>query len=88
MEFIFDGSLKRIAQTDCLTIAIESLVPLKNLLERLEKSLGSLVPYGAETTDVQLLANLSFFKGNKMLHIEDEIEPADQILVFLPATGG
>jgi hypothetical protein len=88
MEFIFNGSLKNIAKMDRVSISIDRPVPLKDLLGQLVKYLGSLVPYGAETTDAQLLANLSFFKGNQMLRIKDEIEPADQIMVLLPATGG
>jgi hypothetical protein len=88
MEFIFNGSLKNIAKMDKVSISIDGPLPLKGLLGQLEKYLGNLVPYGTETTDAQLLSNLAFFKGNKMLRINDEIDPADQIMVLLPASGG
>jgi hypothetical protein len=88
MEFIFEGCLKNIAKKDSARMSIKSPVPLKNLLGPLKEDLGDLIPYGASTTDTQLLSNLAFYRSNRMLHIDDLIGLEDEILVLLPATGG
>jgi len=88
MEFIFQGCLKTIAKKDSAQISITSPAPLKNLLSTLKEDLGDLIPYGANTTDTQLLSNLAFYRSNRMLHIDDLIGLEDEILVLLPATGG
>ena len=87
MNFKFFGSLKSIAGEQ-LEIELEYPVTLRGLLRSLPDQLGRLIPYGEETTDAQLLANLSFFRGNQMVRIDDQIETDDTILVILPPTGG
>ena len=87
MYFKFFGSLKSIAG-DQLEIELDHLVTLRELLGALPDQVGRLIPYGERTTDAQLLANLSFFRGNQLLHIDDPIEADDTILVLLPPTGG
>ena len=87
MNFKFFGSLKSIAGEQ-LEIELEHPVTLRELLRALPDQLSRLIPYGEKTTDAQLLANLSFFRGNQMLRIDDPIETDDTILVLLPPTGG
>lgn len=88
IEFILEGCLKSIAKKDSLLISINSPVPLRHLLDELQTHLKGLIPYGANTTDTQLLSNLAFYRNNCMLHIDDLLEPDDRISVLLPATGG
>ena len=87
MNFKFFGSLKSIAGEQ-IEIELEQPSTLRELLSALPAQLGRLIPYGEKTTDAQLLANLSFFKGNQLMRIDDPIETDDTILVLLPPTGG
>ena len=87
MTFKFFGSLKSIVGEQ-LEIELEHPVTLRELLRALPDQLSRLIPYGEKTTDAQLLANLSFFRGNQLLRIDDPIETDDTILVLLPPTGG
>ena len=88
VEFIFEGCLKSITQKESVQLSIDTPVPLKNLLDELQKDLQGLIPYGSNTTDTQLLSNLAFYRANRMLRIDDQIETDDHISVLLPATGG
>lgn len=87
MEFRFTGPLKSIGG-ERLSVAIDRPLSLRKLLGPLSGRLKKMIPYGEETTEAQLLANLSFFKNNRMIRIDDPIEPDDAILVILPPTGG
>jgi hypothetical protein len=87
VHFKFFGSLKSIAGEQ-LEIELKHPVTLRELLRLLPDQLDHLIPYGEKTTDAQLLANLSFFRGNQMVRTDDSIETDDTILVYLPATGG
>ena len=87
MLFKFFGSLKAMAGEQ-LEVELEHPVTLRELLASLPEQLGPFIPYGEKTTDAQLLANLSFFRGSHLLRIDEKIETDDTILVFLPATGG
>ncbi len=87
MNFKFFGSLKSIAGEQ-LEIELEHPATLRELLGSLPEPLGRLIPYGEKTTDAQLLANLSFFKGSRLMRIDDPVETDDTILVILPPTGG
>lgn len=87
MRFQFFGPLKEIAG-EYREVDLEAPVRLKELTGLLAEWLGAFVPYGRETTEPQLMANLSFFRHNTILRINDRIEPEDVILVFLPPTGG
>lgn len=87
MRFEFFGFLKRMAGSQ-LQVALEEPVLLRDLLGPLSTRLGKFVPYGPETTEAQLMSNLSFFRDGRMLRIEDRIDTDDTILVYLPPTGG
>lgn len=87
MYFKFFGALKSIAG-DQLEIELNHPVTLRELLGALPDQVGRLIPYGERSTDAQLLSNLSFFRGNQLLHIDDPIETGDTIIVLLPPTGG
>jgi len=87
VNFKFFGPLKSMAGEQ-LEVKLEHPVTLRELLGMLPQQLDRLIPYGEKTTDAQLLANLSFFKDNHMVRIDDPIETDDTILVFLPPTGG
>jgi hypothetical protein len=87
VQFKFFGPLKSIAG-EGLEIELEHPATLRDLLSALPERLHRLIPYGEKTTDAQLLANLSFFKDNQMMRIDDPIETDDTILVLLPPTGG
>jgi hypothetical protein len=87
VKFTFFGALKSIAGEQ-LEVELEHPVTLRELLGRLPDQLERLIPYGEQTTDAQLLANLSFFRHNQLMRIDDTIETDDRILVVLPPTGG
>lgn len=87
MRFEFLGILKQIAGSP-LQVVQEEPLRLHDLLGPLSTRLGGFVPYGCETTEAQLLSNLSFIRDGKMLRMEDRIDKDDTILVILPATGG
>lgn len=87
MRFEFLGILKQMAGPS-LDVAVERPVRLRDLLEPLSTRLGKLVPYGSDTTESQLMANLSFFHDGRMLRFEDQINTNDIITVILPPTGG
>lgn len=87
MRFELFGALRHMAGPDIEVATVEP-VQLGDLLEPLAERLGRLVPYGPETTEAQLLSNLSFFRGGRMLRLADRIEADDIITVILPATGG
>ncbi len=87
MRFEFFGILKQMAGSP-LQVAQEEPVQLRDLLGPLSTRLEEFVPYGCETTEAQLLSNLSFIRDGMMLRMEDRIDNDDSILVILPATGG
>ena len=88
MRFTFLGPLRRIAGTPSLALALDRPRPLRDLVGPLSKTLGSLLPYGFGSTDVQILANLSFFRDNRAVGLDEQIETDDTVQVVLPATGG
>lgn len=87
MRFEFFGILKQMVGPS-LDIALERPVRLRELLGPLSDRLEKMVPYGTETTEAQLMANLSFFQDGRMLGIDDLISRDDIITVMLPPTGG
>jgi len=87
MRFEFFGILKQMAGSP-LQVEQEKPVQLRDLLGPLSTRLGEFVPYGCETTEAQLLSNLSFVRDGRMLRMKDRIDKGDTILVILPATGG
>ena len=87
MIFKLSGPLGRMAGEE-LDVELDKPTPLKDLLGTLSTRMGALIPYGEKTTEAQLMANLSFFRGNKLIRLEDLIGVEDIILVLLPATGG
>ncbi|MDW7772840.1 MAG: hypothetical protein SCH71_08125 [Desulfobulbaceae bacterium] len=87
IRFELFGTLEHLTGPN-FEIVVEGPVLLRDLLGPLADRLGQLVPYGTETTEAQLLSNLSFFMGRKMLRMEDRIDADNTITVVLPATGG
>ncbi len=87
MRFLFHGPIKRIAG-DHLEVPLNGPAKLRDLLGPLSSRLEKMIPYGTETTEAQLMANLSFFRNERLLRFEDAIEDNDVVGVFLPATGG
>jgi len=87
MRFEFFGILKQMAGP-ALDVSLERPVRLRDLLGPLADRLEKLVPYGTDTTEAQLMANLSFFHDGRMLRIDDQINEDDIITVILPPTGG
>ena len=88
MIFRFIGPLKHLAGSEQLEVPLRAPAQLQGLLGSLATRLDRLIPYGAKTTEAQLMANLSFFKDNRMLRLIDRIEDSDTIVVILPPTGG
>lgn len=89
MRFVFFGPLKKIAGRDGLTVDGEETASLRMLaLDHLSGHLGNIFPYGKTTTDVQLLANLSFYREGKILRLDDLIQTEDTVMVMLAIAGG
>lgn len=88
MRFVFFGPLRQLAGTPSVVLAQERAQPLRDLMDPLHQRLGALLPYGKASTDVQILANLSFFRGNRAIGLDVRIDPDDTIQVVLPSTGG
>lgn len=89
MQFTFFGPLKKIAGRDGLIVDHDDAVSLRTLvLDHLPEHLGNIFPYGKETTDVQLLANLSFYRAKKSLKLDDLITANDSVMVVLAIAGG
>jgi molybdopterin converting factor small subunit len=88
MHFVFFGPLRRVAGMDAMALPLARPRPLRDLMGPLHDRLGALLPYGEASTDVQILANLSFFRDNRAIGLDARIEPGDTVQVVLPATGG
>ena len=89
MQFTFFGPLKKIAGRDGLKVEHDGTVSLRTLaLDHLPDHLGHIFPYGKATTDVQLLANLSFYREKKILKLDDLITANDSVMVVLAIAGG
>lgn len=89
MQFTFFGPLKKIAGRDRLQIAQNQALPLRTLaIDHLSGCLGETFPYGKATTDVQLLANLMFYRKKKVLKLDDLIDADDTVMVVLAIAGG
>ncbi len=72
-----------------MTVDCEKTVSLRGLaLEHLSGPLGNIFPYGKATIDVQLLANLSFYREGKVLKLDDIIQAEDTVMVMLAIAGG
>jgi hypothetical protein len=89
MQFTFFGPLKTIAGRDGLRVDHDDVVSLRTLaLDHLPEHLGNIFPYGKATTDVQLRANLSFYREGKSLKLDDLVRAEDTVMVMLAIAGG